>query len=337
MIPAGGPAVSTVRGDIGVDQLGTVLSHEHIFVKNPEFHANFPDMWDPAAGVELAARQLEEAYDAGVRTVVDMTVIGQGRDPALIAAVAARTRVNIVLATGLYVLDGLPQIVRYRGPGTMVEQPDPIVDLLEREVREGIAGTGARAELVKFACEHPEPDDTVRRVAAAVAEVYRRTGVPVVAHIEPALPNALPVLELLADLGVPPTQVVLAHAGDITDPGYLAAVAESGAYIGCDRFGLAPFVPEDTRLATVLALLEAGRGDQALLSHDCPSFIDHQPVELRAAIAPDWTLTHLHRSVLPALRRRGVTDEQIDVLMRVNPARLLTSAHVAREVVDVAG
>jgi hypothetical protein len=70
-------------------------------VWNPEFHTNCPALWDRTAGVELAARQLNEAYDLGVRTIVDMTVLGQGRDLGLISQVAERTRVNIVLATGV--------------------------------------------------------------------------------------------------------------------------------------------------------------------------------------------------------------------------------------------
>jgi len=317
------PTVSTSHGEVAADALGPTLVHEHLFVKNPEFHANFPALWDAAEGVDRAVRELECAYDAGVRTVVDMTVLGQGRDPDLIAAVAARTRVNVVLATGMYVLDGLPQIVRYRGPGQLIDVPDPLVDLMESDVTVGVGNTGVRASLVKFACELPRPDDTVRRVAAAVAEVHRRTGVPVVAHTEPAIPNALAVLELLADLGVSPSQVVLAHAGDITDPGYLAEVAASGAYIGCDRFGMAAFLSDEKRADIVEFLAAAGRIDQVLVSHDCPSFIDHLPREIRSAMAPQWSYTHLHEHVLPQLAERGLSEAQLSTLMQTNPARLL--------------
>jgi predicted metal-dependent phosphotriesterase family hydrolase len=42
MTPLEGPSVSTLRGDVAVDQLGTVLSHEHIFVKNPTFSVPGP-------------------------------------------------------------------------------------------------------------------------------------------------------------------------------------------------------------------------------------------------------------------------------------------------------
>ncbi|MFF7644413.1 hypothetical protein [Streptomyces canus] len=54
-------------------------------------------------------------------------------------------------------------------------------------------------------------------------------------------------LDLLGKHGVDPGDVVLAHAGDIADAGYLREVAYSGAYIGCDRFGMV-MVPEEQRV-----------------------------------------------------------------------------------------
>ncbi|MFH8735907.1 hypothetical protein [Streptomyces sp. NPDC017964] len=52
---------------------------------------------------------------AGVRTLVDMTVLGQGCDIGLVRAVAERTPVDIVLATGVYSVDGIPLFARLRG------------------------------------------------------------------------------------------------------------------------------------------------------------------------------------------------------------------------------
>lgn len=315
--------ISTVRGDISTDDLGMTLTHEHLFVWNPEFHRNHPALWDPAAGVERAARELEHAYELGIRTIVDLTVLGQGRDPQLIAQVAEKTRVNIVLATGIYALEGLPQIVRYRGPGEILDMPDPLVDLMESDIRVGIAGTRAKAALIKFACEQQEVDSTLRRVASAIAETHSRTGVPVVVHTDPVRPNALLALELLGKLGVSPDNVVLAHAGDIADAGYLREVADSGAYIGCDRFGMA-MVPEEQRITNVTGLVEQGHIQQLLLSHDCASFIDHFPEDVRQAMMPDWSYVHIPQRVIPALRAAGLGQAHLNTLFEENPRRLLS-------------
>ncbi|WP_225846205.1 phosphotriesterase [Streptomyces sp. HPF1205] len=324
--------VPTVRGEVDSTALGVTLSHEHLFVWNPEIHHNFPGLWDREAGVAKAAAELEAAYDLGVRTIVDMTVLGQGRDLDLVRAVAERTRVNIVVATGVYTVDGMPQIFRYRGPGEMLDGPEPVVDLLESDIRNGIAGTGVRAALLKFVSERPEPDATVRRLAAAVGEVHRRTGVPVVVHTDPVAGNALPVLELLVKEGVDAHQVVLAHAGESTDAGYLRELAASGAYIGIDRFGMEALLPDAQRVANLTALSALGALEQVLLSHDCASFIDHVTPEQRAMLSPQWTYSHLHSRVLPGLRDAGLDDTALTTLFEDNPRRLLRGAKAATDV-----
>ncbi|GAB2869805.1 phosphotriesterase family protein [Streptomyces mayteni] len=129
--------VPTVRGPIDAADLGVTLPHEHLFVLSAEFQSNFPHLWDREAGVRAAVAQLAAAHAAGVRTLVDMTVIGQGRDIELVRAVAARTPVNIVVATGIYSVDGVPLFARFRGPGCAVEAEEPLIDLLTRDITTG--------------------------------------------------------------------------------------------------------------------------------------------------------------------------------------------------------
>jgi phosphotriesterase-related protein len=317
-------SVPTVRGPVSPDDLGVVLTHEHLFVRNTEIHDNFPSLWHQETGIRLAAQRLDEAYEHGVRTIVDMTVLGQGRNPRLVERVAALTRVNIVVATGLYVLDGLPQIFRYRGPGTPLDGPEPIVDLLEADITVGIAGTGIRAALVKFVCEAEQPDATVRRLAAAIAEVHRRTGAPVVVHTDPAGRSAMTACELLTDLGVRLDNVVLAHSGDIADAGLLRELAATGAFIGCDRLGMAALGSDEQRIATIAALVADGHVTQVLPSHDCASFLDHMTAEQRAHLFPDWDYSHLHARLMPALRSLGIGDKEITTMLEENPKALLT-------------
>lgn len=322
--------VPTVRGPVAPDELGAVLTHEHLFVRNPEIHDNFPSLWDEETQVRLAAQRLESAYAHGVRTIVDMTVLGQGRDLRLVERVAARTRVNIVTATGLYALDGLPQIFRYRGPGAPLDGPDPIIDLLEADITAGIAGTDIRAALVKFVCESDQADPTVHRLATVAAEIHRRTGVPVVVHTDPSNRSAMTACDLLNDLGVPLEHVVLAHAGDITDAGLLGELASTGAFIGCDRLGMAALGPDEQRVATIAKLIADGHLTQLLPSHDCASYLDHITPEQRAFLYPDWDYSHLHLRIIPTLRTHGIGDKELTVMLEDNPKRLLTKITKSR-------
>ena len=103
----------TFRGPIGPDELGVTLIHEHIFVRNPELELNLPDPeWSPFEAVETAVHGLSELHDLGVRTVVDLTVPGLGRDVRLVREVADRVQVNLVAATGWYTPNVLPVYLR---------------------------------------------------------------------------------------------------------------------------------------------------------------------------------------------------------------------------------
>ena len=83
--------VHTFRGPIQPEDVGSTLIHEHIFVRNPELETSLPDAeWNPDEAVEFAVRGLTELHALGIRTVVDLTVPGLGRDVSLVAEVAAR-------------------------------------------------------------------------------------------------------------------------------------------------------------------------------------------------------------------------------------------------------
>lgn len=332
--PVSQPHVPTVRGPVAVDQLGITLSHEHLFVLSAEFQSNFPHLWDPEKGVKSAVAQLRRAYQAGVRTIVDMTVIGQGRNIDLIRAVAEQTDVNIVVATGVYSVDGIPPFARFRGPGGMVESEEPLVDLLTHDITSGIAGSGIRAAITKFACEHTPVDDSAHRMAAVVGEVHRRTGVPVMVHSDPfdgSGGNGIELVKLLEQEGVPPHRVVIAHAGDSVQLDYLRKLADTGCQLGYDRYGMESLAPDEQRNATLSTLVRAGHTEQLLLSQDHAVHIDYFTTEQRQRLWPQWSYTHLFERVLPRLLQQpGIDESVINTLLVDNPRRLLTQAAPAQ-------
>src|SRR5262245_33266310 len=100
--------IQTVRGTVAPTDLGATIMHEHVFTLDPEAVQNRVTAWDEDAEVANAVERLEELADAGVRTIVDLTVLGLGRDIKRIAKVAAGTRLQIVVATGIYAFHDLP-------------------------------------------------------------------------------------------------------------------------------------------------------------------------------------------------------------------------------------
>ena len=143
------------------------------------------------------------------------------------------------------------------------------------------------------------------------------------AHSRPASETAPRQIEIFEQEGVDLSRVQIAHTGDTDDLDYIERVLDKGVFIGMDRFGLALFLPDEKRIPTVLALLERGYAERMFLSQDFCSSIDWFPVEvqeyLKANEVPDWSMTFLFEKVIPELKERGMTDEQLDQMMVANP------------------
>lgn len=58
-----------------------------------------------------------------------------------------------------------------------------------------------------------------------------------------------------------------------------------------------------------------------VLSHDASCHIDWFPPGVREQVAPHWHYTHIHETILPALRDAGVTEQQIDTMLVEIPRR----------------
>lgn len=117
------------------------------------------------------------------------------------------------------------------------------------------------------------------------------------------------------------SKVVLGHSGDSTDLDYLTELADAGCLLGMDRFGLNQLTPFEDRVAIVAALCERGYAGSMVLSHDAACYIDWFAPGSIPRFAPSWHFEHLFDDVLPALRERGVSQEQLDAMLVGNPRR----------------
>lgn len=318
-------AVPTYRGTVAPEELGPTLTHEHLFVRSPELDREYPDPeWDEDLAVERAVSGLEDVWELGVRTVVDLTVPGLGRDTGLVGRVAARVRVHLVASTGWYADEVLPPYFRTHGPGRLVGGPDPLVEMFRRDVTEGIGASGVRAGMLKVVTDEPGITPDIARVMSAAAQVHGETGVPITTHSNPHRRTGLDQVRFLTERGVEPGHLVIGHSGDAEDVDYLLALLDTGVILGMDRFGMAHTGDDATRVDLVLDLLGRGYADQLVLSHDSAFHSRVTPPSWRSANTPQWTHDHLSRRILPQLLERGARQEDLDTMMTTNARRLLT-------------
>jgi len=316
--------VETVRGPVDAASLGTTLMHEHVFVLSEEVRRNYPAYWDEDERVDDAIVKLNALAARGCQSIADPTVLGLGRDIGRIKRVADGTDLNVIVATGLYTYNEVPLYFKYRGPGPADSATgglDTMAQMFIEDLTTGIAGTGVKAAFLKCAIDDQGCTPGVERVMRAVCRAHAETGAPITVHTHPGTGTGRDVLRVLREEGADLSKVVLGHSGDSTDLDYLTEMADTGCLLGMDRFGLDLITPFEQRVGTVVALCERGYAGSMVLSHDASCYIDWFPPEVVPLFAPAWHFEHLFDDVLPALRERGVTEEQIETMLVANPQR----------------
>jgi phosphotriesterase-related protein len=272
--------------------------HEHVFILDPSALASFgthfgASYWDEEVRVATAIEALRRLRDSGIETIVDPTVYGLGRDIPRLQRVNEGVDLNIVVATGVYAFVELPGFLGY---------------------------TGVRAAFLKCAIDRHGLVGDVPRILSLVAAAAVETEAPVMVHTYAPTRSGLVALDALVREGVDPRRVVVAHAGDSNDLDYLRAIAETGASLGCDRFNIEHFNPDEDRIRTLVALVEAGYVDRIHLGHDAATFHDFMfGNPLFADEHPDYL--HLSTRILPRLLAAGLRQEQLDQMLVENPRR----------------
>lgn len=316
--------VHTVRGAVAAAGLGATLAHEHVVVSNTEFARFYPELAWPEGretAVAAAAARLQQVKERGIDAIVDCTAFLHGRDVDFVQEVNRRVDIHVVMSTGIYTHDHLPHFLALRpgGPG------DLLTAMFLRDLREGIADSGVRANMIKVAVDAAGITPNVHRVLAAGAEAAVESGAPITAHTHAPTRNGIEVQRCLVRAGVAPERIVIGHAGDSPDLAYLQQLMDRGSVVASDRFGLQlPGTPgEEERIAAIARLSETGYADRIVLGHDSMLAHDWGP---RIGASPEhatWTPTRVPDVVLPALRARGVSEAALEQMMTTNLARVL--------------
>ena len=316
------PSVETVNGPIDVDELGRTLIHEHFRAVDEATRFQFPHLYDEAEEWDVAMADANAVKGHGIRTVVEPSAMFLTRDAAFSKRVADESGLQVVLATGVYTYDHLPQSLLNR-------DEDQLADIFVHEIEHGIQGTDIKPAFIKCAADEPGITPNIEKVHRAAARASIQTGRPIMAHSRPASGTGPEQMRIFAEEGVDPAKVQVAHTGDTDDLDYIERLLDTGCWIGMDRYGLDIFLPTDKRNATVLALLERGYADRMFLSQDYTSSIDWFPREVQDYLkqneVPKWSMTFLFEEVIPELKERGMTDDQLEQMMVENPKRWLGS------------
>ena len=302
--------VETALGPIPTAELGPTLMHEHIVTRSPGVQENWPHLWDRPEILKIAERKMTDLHGRGIRTIVDLTTVDLGRDIGLILDVARRSRVHVIVATGVW---WMPQ--RYFN----VHGVDHVAELFVRDITQGIGESGVKAAIIKCATDTAGVTPVIENILRASARAQKATGVPISTHTWAAGRVGETQQAIFAQEGVDLSRVIIGHSGDSDDLKYLRGLMERGSTIGMDRFGLENFLPTAKRVEVLARLCAEGYAGKMVLSHDANCWSDMLSEESKRRTRPQWHYNHISDDILPALRKAGVSEEQVDQMLVHNP------------------
>lgn len=342
-------SVMTVQGKLDADRLGIVSPHEHVLIDIRNQFTPFASASRRALSEErvslsnldvlsrnpyavrdnlvlddvaVAEQELLRFKRAGGDTVVDATSIGIGRDPEALLGISRATGVNIIAGCGYYTADTHPA-------GMDEKTVAQIRDEILTELTVGMDGTRIKAGVIGEIGTSAEILPGEHKNLLAAAEAQRETGVGVIVHTYPWSRCGLTAVSTLTGEGVPPHKVSINHVDVEIDLDYCKRLCDAGAFIEFDNFGKEYFIDrrdrgfaggvfarDIERVRAVKALVDAGYLSNLLLACD---------VCLKTGLHRygGWGYDHVLAHIVPMLLDEGLTDPQIDVLLRENPRRFL--------------
>ena len=342
-------AIQTVLGPIPPEDAGITLPHEHL-ICDLTLYMEEPD--DPEAA-EWAARlftvdnrwrivsncntnrdnlvldnpavvveELRPFTAAGGRTLVDLTTRGLDPRPEVVARIARESGLHVVLGAGYYIDESHPPEM-----DTLTE--DCIAQEIITHVTEGFGTSGIQAGIIgEIGFQNGTAAEQKSLRGAGLAQ--RATGAALNVHVPFGIGReniCFRAADILADTGTDLSRVIFSHQDlSYLDHDYEERMLGRGITLELDCFGLEmtsdayggwDFPADRDRVAGVASLVERGWADQVLISTDmCMKF------QLRAYGGHGFG--HILDTIVPRMRRMGITDAALDRILVENMKRLLT-------------
>lgn len=300
--------VMTVRGPIAGDQLGLTLTHEHLFIDLFRITRVRDGLLNDET---LATDEAARFKAAGGGTLVEVTNHGLQRNAAAMRRVAEATGLHVVMGSGWYREPYYDHdYIARRTTG------DLAADFVA-EIEQGEPGTGIRPGIIgEIGADWSWVSPAEERVHRASARAHRKSGLAITLHALES-PVGLQQLAILKEEGADLRRVIVGHSDTWPDPDYHEAAARQGAYVQFDTIrGLHPYeVDKQIRLA--LEMIRRGHLERLLLSHD-NCFRSHLVGYGGNGYA------YIPTGFVPLLRKAGLSEEQLHVILVENPRRVLT-------------
>lgn len=320
--------VNTVSGPAAASELGRTLMHEHFLFGYCGYQGDATlGGFREEAYTEACVKAVEDARAYGIETIVDATTNECGRNVRFLKKIADLTGMRIICSTGYY-FEAESSFAYWNFRSAFADIQEEIYQMMLTEVTEGIEGTGIKAGVIKLASSYQRISPMEEIFFKAAARVQKETGVVIITHTQQGTMGPEQADLLIANGGIP-SKIAIGHMCGNTDIGYQEEVLKRGVYVNMDRFGLQGELfhtpTDEQRMDVIQTLVDKGYGDKILLGHDSVNVNLGREMIMTPMLQEslrDANIRTVGAKVLPGLKARGMTDTQIDALLRANPAAL---------------
>lgn len=271
---------------------------------------------------ELAIKEALVYKRLGGNTIVCLSNNGLGRDPLGLAYISRATGLNIIMGSGYYLGSSHP-------PELAAKTEEEIAEEIVRDIMVGVGDTGVHAGIIgEIGCETPLAESEKRFCRLRL--LPRSAQEPQI-NVHPSMTHdlLLEIINILNDAGADLTRTIISHCDLLAySQDICREIAGAGCYVEFDAFGheeilslYGQFIetPSDIQKVSQIAeLIGDGYLEQILLSQDVDS-------KQNLVTYGGYGFGHIVRDIIPVMRSKGISDEQIHTLLVENPKRVLTS------------
>ncbi len=331
--------IHTVLGPVAASELGVVATNEHVLtdarqLARPAADGRVHDFpvgletlgelrWNAMASPdnlalddpELATAELRSARAAGLDAIVEATSWGMGPRAAELPAISRESGVRIVAAYGSYIDKTVPSWWSNQSEQQMHAQ-------FETALHSAIPGTGFTAGLLGLLGTSAQITPAEGRALRAAGRAAAAAGAAVSIRLDGSARRGPEVLAVLLAAGMPAHKVLFCNIDKVLDQAYIGELLGAGAVVEF-AFGSENYFGGGVREAT-----DAQRIDALC------TLLDARPDAAVTLTCSVWTKMQLARygglgyghvvgRIVPVLRERGITQEQLTRMLVERPRDLL--------------
>ena len=276
-----------------------IYSHEHMSIdlsgikKDDDCRLNV---------YQEALDEIKDLYNKGVRTIIECTNYGMGKDKEIIKKISDETGIKFIDSTGYYKDPFMPSICDTYSVEDFKKSLIPDLDAGVKIIGE----IGTSLNVIT---------DNERKLFEACSELQTEYDCVLITHTTLGT-MALEQIEILKKHNVNFKKVIISHVALKNDLEYIVDILKNGCNVAFDTIGKLSYLSDDTRADFLVELCNRGYENNIVMSMDITR---KSHLKKNGGVGYAYLLD----TFVPLLEKKGLSSEVINKLLSKNFSRIL--------------